>query len=290
MMQQSLDETVVWTLGPLLRSDGTVATDLTGSETWTWSIWAGDDQAPFATGSGTLQSPASAALLDITIAKSSIASLTPGIYRLQVVKNPGTDDVLVYDDSIKFTSAPGSAAALGTYCTFNDLQIRQSWVASLLDIADAQTGFAEQRHRARKWLDSCVIARVNAILESQHSRHRAVLTVAPIVPTDGVDMGPTWGPSILPQTTIRDQVAVIQGYLDSDLLMVGDIDNGQAADITAWYSLYLIALPQSAGASTDKDWSGWAAKCRSNAIRACAAWTALIDTDDDGVPNITVQP
>lgn len=288
MLQQSLDETVVWTLGPMLRSDGTAATDLTGSETWAWSIWTGDDQAPAATGSGTLQSPYESALLDITIAKACVP--TDGIYRLQVVKNPNVDDVVVYDDAIKFTSSPGTATALLTTCTRNDLVMRQSWVESLQDVATDQSGFAEQRAEARLWRHRCIMSRVAMILESQASRHGPVSCSTPIPITTGYDLGPTWGTSIYPDTTIRDQVATIQGYLDADLVMTGTIDNGQAKNIDAWYALHLIAESQAAGTDDSKPWAEWSRSCRSKAIRAMSSWTAKIDTDDDGVSDIEIGP
>lgn len=293
-LQQSTAETVLWSFGPLLRTDGTAATDLSLSDAYTWKIWPGDDQASLATGSGTIRtatgSEAAGFYVDATITTANATTCGVGTFRIVVVKNPGTDDVVVYDDSIKFTSAPGSSAALPTYCTYSDLEARQSWVGTLLDIDDTQAGFAEQRNRARQWLESQIIARVEAIEESQSSRHWPILRVDPIVPTDGVDAGPGWGPSILPDTTIMAQVAVLQGDLDADKLMTGAIDNGQVVDITAWYTLYLIARPQAAGASTDKDWSGWARDCRSSAIRACSSWTALIDTNSDGVPDYKIKP
>jgi hypothetical protein len=145
---QSSATTRTYTVGPLKDSAGNVVTTLLESDVFAWTLWAGDDQQALITGFGTLQSPSTAALVDISITKASLTSLPPGTYRIAGVLNPGVDDVPWLDDRIQITPGPGTAAAPKVYCSYSDLTDECSWIGELLDKND-QAGFAEKRRQAR---------------------------------------------------------------------------------------------------------------------------------------------
>lgn len=285
---QSLNSTATYTAGPLKDSAKTTITTFTDTDVFAWTIWAGDGTTALATGAGTLQSPTSAALVDFTVLKSQLTTIDPGTYDLIGIVNPGTDDAVWIRERIQFTAAPGSGTADPTYGTYDDMEVFAPWIGGALSKAN-QSNAAEQRAKARQWIDSCIMSRAERDLESQYSRHGAVLYVDPIVPTAGVDLGPTWGPSILPDTTMQTQLAVIQGYLDANQLMTGAIDNGMVREIAARYAVYLVCDAQ-IGKANETPYQELASQFRRKAIAMMSAWTAKIDTDADGVADYELRP
>ena len=162
-----------------------------------------------------------------------------------------------------------------------------------------QGGFLFQRGRAREWLDNIILDRVNAVLYDQAYRHGPVQESVPIIPTTGYDYGPQWGQSTIPDTTIRDQLTVFRGYLNSGYLMrrgydaTPPLDNGQVERISANYTLYLIMRPQ-IDSRGETSYQELATRFKKEAIRGLAGWTTRMYTGADMlnsfIPDVVIEP
>jgi hypothetical protein len=130
--------------------------------------------------------------------------------------------------------------------------------------------------------DQC-LERARKILDDQAKRHGPILEVDAIEPTTGYDDGPAWGPSILPDTTIRDQLDTIEGHLTSGKLIKTD----RYKRAVAFRAASLICQAQ---CGPDKDTPYWSLRDRyqDQYIRTLAGLTFEIDTDTDGVADFTI--
>ncbi len=286
----------------LLDMDGNAITTYSSAATLAAKCWMGDDQTLLFAPTVAWLDP-SAGTVSYSHTAAQTASIDPGNYKVQLWITAGSlthkHDVVV----LHFNPAPGSATAPTTYCTRKDLMRLAPWIETTQDLARDKTNFAEQRGAARVWLDNIIMDRVEEILMDQRSRHGPIQEVAPIVPTDGYDYGPTWGPSTIPDTTLRDQLAVYRAYLIDDRLMRrGDdggsptprvfdpdgLDGGQVERLTAHYALYQILDAQIGARGDDTSYQSLAKEHYKRAIREVVSWIALIDTDADGVPDFRI--
>lgn len=276
----------------LLDVNGNAITTLSGSATLAAKVWVGDDQPVLFSPSVVWLVP-SAGTITYSHTAAQTASLEPGYYQVQLSLGVGS---VTYKNTIAvlhLSPSPGTAAVTPVYCTRKDLLAIAPWVESQEDLQNDQTNFARQCGLARQWLDNIIMDRVEEILNDQSRRHGPVLCVTPIIPTTGYDAGPKWGPSTIPVTTIRDQLAVFRGYLNSNMLMrkgydaTVPLDNGQVERIAGSYALYLI-LDAQLGAKDETSYQELGKQHLKRAIRNLAAWTALIDTDADGVPDFSI--
>jgi hypothetical protein len=250
-----------------------VPASYTGTPLLAARVWPGDNRA--VTFSPTL------AWVDATVgtvAYSHTAAQTtavePGEYRLlvEVTTADGLDRFLVGDVDIQ--GSPGTDAAPRAYAGEDDLYALAPWAGDLLSRSD-QTNFVEQLASASRWLDEQVVARAGLALEDQRGRHGAVAEVDPLVPPSGVDLGPAWGRSALPDTTLEANLAAIQARLDADGLVV----DSRARRVVARYALYLLLEPQ-LGDKDGTPYQSLAMRQRATAIRELAGWVArILDAD-----------
>ncbi len=217
--------------------DDNAPTGFTGSETFSVKLWPGDTYAPVWSSTSAVTWISVGSTLKLSVPKLS-ATVEPASYYVQIWINPGTDDVVVLDEgsTLTLTAAPGATEADRTYCDLSDVRDHCPWIDRVIE-ADPSlcADLADQRARATRWVDETVMARARAILEDQQRRHDPVLTVTPIEPTTGVDMGPWWGPSIYPDLTLDQQLDAIQGYLDDGGLTI----SARVLEATARYAAYL---------------------------------------------------
>jgi hypothetical protein len=259
----------------------------TGSETFSAVLWAGDDRTAAATLSAAwdadiTSNPAGVAKprVKLTIAKSAIASCTPGIYYLQVVVNPGTDDIAVLPDgsTYELLPGPGSGVVGASYVTLDQCRKFVPWIdQAMTRHPSVQLDLAELRYEARCWVDEVALARARRILERQSLRHDPVVSVDPIEPTSGVDFGPAWGVSVYPDTTIRAQLEAIE-----DALSAGRLEKSPAVvRATAWRTAALACLPLLGEAEAKTSWQKLGERARAESSRILAATTLVIRGGSD---------
>ena len=258
-----------------------------GTETFSAKLWAGDDRSPAATLTAAwdpdlASNPAGVAKprVKLTIASSAVASCTPGTYYLQVLINPGTDNVPVLPDGSTYELTPGpGTGTIGTaYCTLDQCRKFVPWIDQAIAKHPAvQLDLAELRYEARCWVDEVALARARRILERQAIRHDPVEWVEPITPTSGVDFGPQWGVSVYPDTTLRTQLEAIEDSLAADRLVLSPAVVRAAAYRTA----FLVCDPLYGTQEDQTPWQKRAAVSLERSKRLLAATTLVVRGGSD---------
>jgi hypothetical protein len=171
-----------------------------GTEVMLAEIWPGSSYATLATPNCVWTTPGdpTLGLAVLTVAASDTAGLDPAAYRIRVTIPEQSR--LLWKGTIAFTASPGSTPLPPTYCSYADMS--NLWPEIEQFSSDLQaTQYLFQRSQARKWLEE--------IIQRSAPRTRyEVLT------------SPKYGPWIWYGEPGTDPV--LQGYLDSNLLVVTD--------------------------------------------------------------------
>lgn len=238
-----------------------------GSEAFRAVLWAGDDAAPaWESDEAVAWDPDSLEALDttdrpelvLTVPRAAVEGLGAGTYRLQVLVNPGVDDVEAFNGHLRLVAASGAAESASVYNTADDLTDEFPGLFDLQDLDTEQAAAAEPRADARAWIDDQILARAEEELA-------------------GYDRLGVW------DTTRRTALETIRDLLDADKLLV----DARCRRIGACYALYR-ALKGQVGKEGDNPYREQAMAFRAEAIRALAGWVARIDADDDGVYELTL--
>jgi len=253
-------------VGPieLLGSDPTTLA-FTGTESLSGTIWAGQSGPSLATITGAWLDATTGYCRWSLAASGSAALVADQVYNLRLQLEATDDDgartFVVHDGLVRALPSPGgSAVATGPlYCSAADIDAEAPWTGDERPEYGPLAGWAIERDRASRWIDS--------IIET-----RAMLGRIARVSWPGdapVNIARPWDPVLLPSTDwtsdIRDALA--DGRMDtSDVRLV------RAA---ALYSLSLIRSQQ-----TDADARN---RYRRDAYLELLAFRAKLDLDDDGV-------
>ena len=235
------------------------------------SAWSGDDQAEAFAPAAEWETTASTGRVAITIDGDDTTDLAPGNYLIQLAITASGSTAIRRIATLRLLAAPGSAEALSTYATAEDMRRQCSWIEDLQTEQD-QLGFAEQRHEARMEFER---------LLQLHYR------------------GPANGSR---QTTLDHLLdggwsfraggddATLQDWLDDDRLMLTG-PTGEA--IIRWNALTAIALvlDDQVGSKGDSSYQELAALYRRLADNLARSLTPGIDTTDtpDGVADIWIS-
>jgi hypothetical protein len=266
-------------------ADGNAVTTYAGTETLTAKLWAGDDITALATPTLAWANH-DAGTVTLTLSAANTTQ-TPATYQIRCTVTDGGVAYEFYRAWLKIEASPGSATAPATYCGFDDmLELAGDLADALLESSD-QAGFAEQRAKARRWTDRVVVARAKDVISTQAERHSPVVGSEAIDITTGVDDGPEWGPSIYPDTSIRDAVDVIRAALAADDLIL----DAEVVEANAAYALALVYGRQMGAAPNGANYQDLAGKWREYASRRMVAWTARFDTtaSPDGVADLEID-
>lgn len=274
----------------LARRDGTSLLGVfAGTETFRAYLWAGDDQRPvWSSNTAVAWDPALAGnptaldtpALRLEITATDTATITPGRYYLQIKLNPGIDDIAILPPGCTYelTPSPATTVAPRTYCSYDDVIDVAPWLPTAAKKATWLTAdFGEQRGMARAEIDDTVMCRVKRIIRDQHRRHAPVKISDPIVPTDGIDAGPWWGISTIPDTSERDAIAAFRTLLDADRLMRSARLVEIAANLTVYYVCRTLITSDSMNPYRGQGKDAW-----NRAMVMLAGWDAYLDTNADG--------
>lgn len=258
----TIDVTLCDTLGkPIIDYDGT--------EPLITTVWPGGGRVATFTANTLWVLPAEGTIT-IEIDDTITATMTPGRYQLLTRLDDGGVLVDAYFCTVDITEGPGVGLALPVYCTFADLLDSAPWLEKLQRDTD-MAGFEKQRNAARKWFDN---------LLQRHYRGGTGLSLDfTFIP--GISFGGSQGYGYRDGRRSRD----LQTWLDADRLDVTD------AVIEA-VTCYAIALLCDRQVTPGKEDTGYADKAMDfyrQAEYAAQDITAEIDTNGDGVNDITIR-
>jgi hypothetical protein len=136
-----------------IRNDaGTTVKTYTEANDLSAAIWRGDDTAIIAEPELTWRDPAQGTVL-LRIDRDDIEGLEPGLYPVRLNVTDEDDDPKCWAEFyLDLKAAPGTAVPRKVYGTFDQMAVWYPRVVGLLAETD-QTGAAEQRARARDWID-----------------------------------------------------------------------------------------------------------------------------------------
>jgi len=143
----------------LRDAQGRAVTDFLETDPVSASVWAGDDRIPLFSPEVEWVDPLEGTLA-VSIRPAMTVTAEVATYRLQVFVTPPSDDQrrCVWDGSIRFLPTAGAGEPDPVYATSEDLfDYCPRLERHLADEEAAQAGFAEQRARARKWLDDTLL-------------------------------------------------------------------------------------------------------------------------------------
>ncbi|MDE2506814.1 MAG: hypothetical protein KGM43_06360 [Planctomycetota bacterium] len=146
-----------WT-AQLLDSNGNAITSYAGSEPLTARLWTGGSTPTILNPSAAWSSP-STGTISIGLTSAQTSTLAVGWYRVEVDITLGAASypAVLFDAEGK--PSAGSTPLGAVYCAYADmLKYAGDWLPRLGSKL-GETSFADQRSRARSWLDDIIIAR-----------------------------------------------------------------------------------------------------------------------------------
>jgi hypothetical protein len=253
----------------VMQADGyTPSAAFLATDVLTPIVWPGDDMPAVA-------SPA-ASWIDATIAAYQVSfgpsdlapPLLPGVYRIRVMARRGSDVVEIYRDSLEVVVTEGAGVTAAAYCTFEDMATECNWIAQFQDDNEDQTGFLEQRVKARNWMDSLI------------------LYAAPVTGPGSLISRQTWWSWSYSGVDPRNGTGlaidqVLAGYLASGCLMLGTPQGSRIVTACACYSLALVLRAQLGLSSEQAKFAGYFMR-RAHAEASNAR--AEIDINGSGQP------
>jgi hypothetical protein len=249
----------------ILDSTGAPATGYTEADTLSAVVWAGEDATPLFNPTVIWQTPSQGLAL-LTISAANTATLLPGTYRLRVDLTHAGRTFPVFDGLLELTGAPGVAPAPKVYCSYADMTAVAPWIGRLADETDL-AGFAQERALARTWMDNLI------------QRHYRGATGA----WDDTHFGfPIGGGAYFHRDGSHS--ALLQSWLDADALML----HPAIVRANVYHAIARVAGSQ-ISPGKDSPYADLAAKYDSLAERMAALLTVSLDTNADGVPDVTVR-
>ena len=241
-------------------ADGT-ALVLSGSETLSATIWAGDDLAA-TSGAVTLahDTPASGIVM-ATAVGAVTATMTPGFYRLALEITLASTVYRFWTAWLELEDTAGAATAPPVYCTLQDmLDLGGSWLPALM-MESGRSNFVAQRARARDWFDGVFLARCR----------------------DDVGYIDLLGP-FYPWMAPEQDNPTIRDYLAADKLIV----TGDVKEACACKAIGFVCETAITGEPGDP-WPARAARFHARARSLLLGLRPGIDTNADGEPDIVVN-
>jgi hypothetical protein len=253
----------------VMQADGyTPSTAFLASDVLTAAVWPGDDMP-------TIAMPA-ARWTDATIAAYQVAfgptdlipPLLPGIYRIRVRATRGPDTVEIFRDSLEVVVTEGAGVATAAYCTYEDMATECNWIKQFQDDEEDQTGFLEQRVKARNWMDGLI------------------LYAAPVTGPGSLISRQTWWSWSYSGVDPRNGTGlavdqVLAGYLASGCLMRATPQGSRIVTATACYSLALVLRAQLGLSSEQAKFAGYMMR---RAHAEASSTVVEIDINADGKP------
>jgi hypothetical protein len=249
-----------------LRDDlGQAITAFTVSDLLSARVWLGGDTAViFAPTASWVSAPAGT--YQLSFAAADTATLDAGRYFLDVkiTKAVGGRVIDALDAQVELLEAPGTAEALSTYGTLRDALEYAPWLKDAItdqDLGDLSTHF----HNARTWLEGII-----------QNKYRAGTYSGPEVYGNRVRI------TYYPQS--GEQNKYLQDLLDANKLMV----RPRVVEMTAKRAIGTICRSMISPMAGDSNYQHLARSFLAEADALVLCYTAEIDSNADGYPDLTV--
>jgi len=220
----------------------------------TAKLWPGDTQMIVASPAATW-TDATTAKWSLNFVPADTATLTAGVYRVRVIATRGSVVDELLRDSVEVLVIAGAGVAPVVYCTYEDMSAECNWLQQFQSESEDQTGFAEQRQRARQWMDGII------------------LRAAPSRGFVSTQTYWTWGGS----TNGLAMDTTLAGYLSSNYLMLTTPQGSAIVRACACYAISLVLRAQQG-----KDMVELSTYFLKRAYTECSMVVAEIDTNADG--------
>lgn len=252
-----------------IGTDGNPApANITGASAILASIWPGGNQAVSATEAVAVVSAMDGSCVLTVSAADTQAVGVAGICTVRVLYTTAAGHTLEgWRGQLQLADSPGTGAAPKVYCTRRDMTAVAGWIDRVQDLDADLGGFASQRGQARQTIDETVMARYRSILDDQVRRHGPLSSTPPIVPTSGVDAGPYWGPSAIPDVDMQAQIEGLAATLAADTPTVPTLRlDARLTRIAALLAVAIVCDQQLGEAAEGTSYQALARKYRQRAL------------------------
>lgn len=241
-----------------LDSDG-VAVVMLITDTLSAVVWSGADTEALTTLTAAWVN-ATAGQCRVSITATQSAALDPGVYPLALTAVRGTQRLPILSAWLEVTASPGTADPPPTYGSYRDMVTYGGgeWLEGLRRTAGG-ANFADERGRARSYLDSLIVRKWRP-----WSNTKTWSGVASSGPLD-----------------VRNPT--LQGYLDDDGLVITD----DIRELVALKALELVCRQQVVLGNDEAMQhraAYFSALCRNKVLTTAAE----IDTNDDGIAEYAI--
>lgn len=260
------------------NADGTPAVNIfLDADDRATRVWRGDDQP-------TLLTPAtswvSAALgtFQISFNNADTSALDVGQYRIQTTATRLGRTAVILDCFLAITAAPGAGLVRPVYGTFQDMTKFAPWIQNLQTEDDTE-GFLDQRADAREWLDNLIVHNYRGSSLGQFGYHSMAAFAYGFT-------GPRR--SLILSQWLQDQ-------LNGNALLSGGTYTGPAGGallikpatkrLVAFRAIAEVCMGM---LGKGGDYASWGVQFRRAADAECMAYTAEIDTNNDGRAEIGI--
>jgi hypothetical protein len=265
------------------------ASGFTADDTLTAVLWTGENQAvitsPTSPTAVWVGDPATARpQVQLYFDASLTAALSAGRYPVMLKVNDDQAGARVA--TLIVIDGPGAGTTPPIYGSRKGMLDEAPYLEQLQSNEDLR-GYTDQLARARRWIDRMLLSRAEHAIYDQSMAHGPYVMVDPIPITAGYDGGPLYGRSVYPDTTGRDQVASVKAALDADQLMR---DDGVIDEIATIYAVGLVLMREVSNDTNGVPYRTHGLTSRGRAMTMLAGYTAMLDTDEDGVADRELRP
>jgi hypothetical protein len=209
----------------------TPSTAFLASDILTAVVWPGDDMPTIATPVASWTDAPTAAYQIAFSSTDLVPPRQPGIYRIRATATRGPDTVEIFRDSLEVIVTEGAGVTGAVYCSYEDMTVECNWIQQFQDSEEDQTGFLEQRVRARLWMDGLI------------------LYAAPVGQPGGLISRQQWWSWSFSGVDPRSGTglaidSVLKGYLDAGGLVIAGPQGARIVNACAAYAIWLVLRAQ----------------------------------------------
>lgn len=247
-------------------------------------VWQGEDQNILITLATTWFNPAnglvdaSAGIFKISVNDADTSSLEVGQYHIQTTSTRFGRTAVVMDAFFSVTVAPGTSTLRPTYASFQEMVRAAPWIQNLQTENDLE-GFATERANAREWLDNLIVHNYRGASIGRFETHSMAAFMFGFSGQRRALILSQWLKDLLAGNMTLSG-GVYQGPPGGALLITAHTKR-----IVTYRAIAEIAMGM---LGKGGDYAAWGVQFRHAANAECLAYTAELDTNNDGRAEIAI--